>query len=112
MGREVHEVRVGGALIGHTAYCATSDMWLCAVEATPAEVMPTSAGLTRYCEARPRRGDERLGHTAVWASVSDMWSSEAQALLYCPACRSLIPPPHDGDDYEAYPAAWTAEVRP
>ncbi len=107
MTTSIHRVIVDGVEVGLVAHQDAAGVWYEGVEPTREEAV----GSRRHCTAPPDV-DGKAPHRLAWADVHELRSALGPyRLLFCPTCRTLITPPHDGYDYAAdYPSAWLALV--
>jgi hypothetical protein len=104
MGFERHRVTVNGEVVGWVGYSSTSDTWCHSVVPTIEECSRRAPWVD--CTHPPDVDGEPHAH--VMAAVDHEAFGLHCELLYCPTCRAIIPPPHDGYVYLDYPAEWLA----
>ena len=99
---ERHPVTRNGVIIGYVGYTTVTDVWFPFVEEDPNEAV---LGAYRCCTHPP--DVDGTPHKFQMVKVTDPYYT-SWPFIYCPTCRCLIQPPHDGYAYDEYPAEWLA----
>lgn len=106
MGTELHEVRLGPVILGLAAYQNTADVWYEALYASREDLKADRPIGRRRCERHPTMANRHPVHALVMAEVQDSWGDGPIKMLYCPTCKCMAAPPHDGYTYLDYPKEW------
>jgi hypothetical protein len=103
---ELHEVRLGPAILGLVPYQNTADVWYEAVYLTRDDFRAQRPIGRSRCELHPTMANRHPTHRLVMAEVHDAWGGGPSEMLYCPTCKCMVAPPHDGYVYLDYPKGW------